>query len=323
MVGDIEHLDYLYLLTVADIRGTNPELWNSWKDALLIELYHSARRTLMRGLGTPLDLEAHIADIQAQALALLREQSVDEAPHCGASGRAWTAITSCSIPPRRSAGTPGSSSPRPRRALPLISIREQTQRGATEMFIYAADRENLFAITARALDTLGLDIVDARIMTTTGGYTLDTYIVLDEDGQVIKNDYRLQEITATLKSALAKPYDPSGGVTRRPSRQVRHFHIETEVIFSADERNQRTVMEVIATDRPGLLSQVGQAMVECGVRVKNAKIATFGARVEDIFFITDDDNRPLTSQARRSRLSEAIKKRLDEQAQAQETAYSL
>ena len=82
------------------------------------------------------------------------------------------------------------------------------------------------------------------------------------------------------------------------------------MIFSADERGLHTVMEVIATDQPGLLSQVGQAMMECGVRLKNAKIATFGARVEDVFFITGKDSEPLLPQALRQQLTEAIVKRL-------------
>lgn len=321
-VGDTEHLDYLYLLTVADIRGTNPALWTSWKGALLMDLYHGARRALLRGLGSPLDVAAHIANIQEQALSLLRQEPLDE----NRASDFWSGLDSDYFLLHTSdeIAWHGRVILEVREEdLPLISVREQTRRGSTELFIYAKDEDHLFAITTKTLDQLGLNIVDARIVTTASGHTLDTYVVLDEQGHAIKDKYRIEQIITTLKKALSTPYDASLRVTRRPARQLRHFDIPTEVTFTTDERNQHTVMEVIATDRPGLLSQVGQAMVECGVRLKNAKIATFGARVEDVFFITDDHNQPMTSQTQFDRLSEAIKKRLDTQRREQDATSAL
>ena len=322
IVGDTEHLDYLYLLTVADIRGTNPALWTSWKGALLMDLYHGARRALLRGLGSPLDVASHIANIQEQALSLLGQGSDDERR----ARDFWIGLDSDYFllhSPDEIAWHSRVISEASGHDLPLISVREQTRRGSTELFIYAKDEDHLFAITTKTLDQLGLNIVDARIVTTAAGHTLDTYVVLDEQGRAINDTYRIRQITTTLRSALSTPYDAALRVTRRPARQLKHFHIPTQVTFTADERNQHTVMEVIATDRPGLLSQVGQAMVECGVRLKNAKIATFGARVEDVFFITDENNRPLTSQSQCTQLSEAIKKRLDIQRREQDAASTL
>jgi [protein-PII] uridylyltransferase len=322
IVSDTEHLDYLYLLTVADIRGTNPALWTSWKGALLADLYHGARRALLRGLGAPLDVAAHIANAHEQALALLRQHPLDEI-HLKAL---WDTLDSDYFllhSPEEIAWHGAQIMAVTDADLPLISIREQTRRGATELFIYARDEDHLFAITTKTLDQLGLNIADARIFTTPDGHTLDTYIVLDEQGRAIRDDFRIKEIIPALKSALSTPYDPSLRVTRRPARQLRHFLIPTQVTYSTDEGNQHTVMEVIASDRPGLLSQVGQAMVECGVRLKNAKIATFGARVEDVFFITDGRNQPLRSQATRDQLTTAIKNRLDRQRKEQDAASTL
>ena len=321
-MGDTEHLDYLYLLTVADIRGTNPALWTSWKSALLMDLYHGSRRALLRGLGSPLDLAVHLENIQQQALTLLRQGAHDE----NRVRDFWISLDSDYFllhSPEEIAWHSQVILDAYEKDLPLISVREQTRRGSTELFIYARDENHLFAITTKTLDQLGLNIVDARIVTTAGGHTLDTYIVLDEVGRAIKDPYRIEQIITTLKSALSTPYDASLRVTRRPARQLKHFHIPTQVTFSNDERNQHTVMEVIATDRPGLLSEVGQAMVECAVRLKNAKIATFGARVEDVFFITNDHNQPLTSQSQCNQLSEAIKKRLDIQRREQDAASTL
>jgi len=136
-------------------------------------------------------------------------------------------------------------------------------------------------------------------------------VVLESDGEVINNAYRLQEILATLKERLAHPELQAGGVSMRLPRQLKHFPITTRVLFSTDVRNQRTIMEVTAGDRPGLLSQIAQALVECGIKLHNAKIATFGERAEDIFYITDDDNRPLGSEAQLSVLKETVVRYLE------------
>jgi [protein-PII] uridylyltransferase len=95
-------------------------------------------------------------------------------------------------------------------------------------------------------------------------------------------------------------------ISRRAPRQLKHFPIPTEVTFSTDRQNRFTIAELVTADQPGLLARVGQALVKCGVRVQNAKIATIGARVEDIFFITDGDNTPLSDEAQCIRLRDAI-----------------
>ena len=157
-----------------------------------------------------------------------------------------------------------------------------------------------------ALDQLGLNIHDARIITSRHGYTLDTFIVLDASGSAIRNSYRVQEIIASLKDQLKRKSIDSIRVTRRIARQLKHFPIPTQVNFSTDRQNRYTIAELITADRPGLLARVGQALVKCGVRVQNAKIATIGARVEDVFFITDKNNNPLHSESQYSALRDAI-----------------
>nr|AQQ74501.1 hypothetical protein [uncultured bacterium] len=309
-VGDQVRLDYLYLLTVADIRGTNPTLWNNWKDALLRELYGATRNALVRGFENPLEREERIRENREAALGLLADVPRDRIEAL------WSQIDDEDYFLRHSADEIAWQARlvlrTPRDRLPLIEIRQETARGGTEIFLYTHDQDHLFALTTTALDQLGLNILSARIITTRDGYTLDTYLVLDEAGKPIADPLRIEEIRRTVAQRIAQQDVGAARVTRRATRQLRHFLIPTQVVFSDDLDRRYTVMELVTVDRPGLLARVGRAFVEHGVRVQDAKIATFGERVEDVFFITDRNNHPIEDERRLSRLAQTITETLDE-----------
>ena len=174
------------------------------------------------------------------------------------------------------------------------------------------DRRHGFALTTSLLDQLGLTVADARITTGADGYALDTYLVLDESGEPIQGSFRLHEIEDTLRRELGGPRTGPARVTRRAPRRFRHFSIPTRVEFSLDEPNRRTIVELITADRPGLLSRVGSAFNQCGVRLQNARISTFGARAEDVFYVTDAGDRPLSDPAQLECLRETLVRYLDE-----------
>ena len=117
------------------------------------------------------------------------------------------------------------------------------------------------------------------------------------DDRPVSGADREGEIREALRAALAAPGAVSRDNRRLTRRQLRHFETPTQVRFSDDARNRRTVMEVVAGDRPGLLSAIGWALADCRVRLQNAKIATFGERAEDVFFVTDAGNRPLAPES--------------------------
>jgi [protein-PII] uridylyltransferase len=304
-VGKQEYLDYLYLLTVADVRATSPTVWNSWKDALLAELYHTTVKALRRGLSNPVAESEIIAEHQAEARKLLRLQRItperieqfwsrlDDEYFLRYSGSeiAWHTKGVCEHS--------GSDEP-------LVLLRQQTARGGTEIFLYTPIRGYQFTTTTTALDQMGLNIVDARIIPSRDHHTLDTYMVLEEDGEPIRGQFRLEEIRKMLQHLLAHPEKTPAKVQRQMARQLKHFNIKTQVLFHNDPRKARTVMEVITSDRPGLLSRIARALAACHIRMQNAKIATFGERVEDIFFITDEHNRPLEMEEQKSCLRERI-----------------
>jgi [protein-PII] uridylyltransferase len=288
-VGDIMHLNYLYLLTVADICGTNPQLWNSWKDALIADLYNKTKLALRRGLENPIDKTERIGETKQASLNLIKNQSglrndptqlweslgEDYFIRYSPDEIAWhtKAITKTNLI-----------------KFPLIAIREITFRGASEIFIYTEDLKNLFSRTTHTLDNLGLNVVDARIVTSSNNFTLDTFIVLEKTGAPIKGKDRVKEIRTALTQQLSALDKPLKKPSRVRSSKLKHFPVPTKIFFSHDENNSRTIMEVTTTDRPGVLSSIGMAMEFCGVTLQGAKIATYGERVEDIFFITDEND---------------------------------
>jgi [protein-PII] uridylyltransferase len=135
-------------------------------------------------------------------------------------------------------------------------------------------------------------------------------VVLEENGAVIADEDRLREIEAGLWRTLQQPEDAQATVTRRAPRQVRMFSTPTQVNFSVDTRNGRTILELVAADRPGLLSEVGKVFRTERVAINGAKIMTVGERAEDVFYITDAEGRPLPDAACQ-RLQDALVRALD------------
>nr|WP_209262296.1 [protein-PII] uridylyltransferase [Thiorhodococcus minor] len=311
-IGDPTRLDYLYLLTVADARATNPERWNSWLDALLRELYYSTRRTLLRGLDNPQAQDELITQKQTESTRLVARYGVDPE----ACKRLWRKFSLDfflhNSPDEIAWQTRQILEAHPSQC-PLVVIRPQTARGGTEVFIYSRDRANLFASTTATLDQMGLDIMDARVMTTDDAMAVNSYQVLGPDGSPIDDPLQMQEIRATLEDNIAEPTPTAIKVARSVPRRHRYFPIETRVSFSADQPNQRTIMRLTTLDRPGLLAEVGAVFQDCGIRLQNAKIATVGAEVDDVFFITTEDSAPITCEKALACLRVKIHERLEQQ----------
>lgn len=291
-VSSIEHLDRLYLLTVADIRATNPSLWNSWKENLLRELYQKTAQALRRGLDNPIDKHERIAEVQKHARALLAEAGMAEteihAVWSDLGDMYFLRHNADEIAWHTRALNEHGGNPEP-----LIRLRRETQRGSTEIFIASPDHRHRFTLVTSVLDRLGLSVVDARILTAQSGRAIDTFLVLEASGEPITDDYRVREIRAALETALAHPEQAPAAVTRRTPRRMRHFDIPLRIEAERQPDSNLTAIEVTAGDHPGLLSRIAQAMLEAGVRVHNARIATVGERVDDVFFVTDTNNRAL------------------------------
>jgi [protein-PII] uridylyltransferase len=309
-VGDQVHLDFLYLLTVADVRGTNPKLWNSWKANLFEELYKRTKVVLRRGLENPIDREELIADHKQQALELLSVAdsalgSIDHAP-------VWEGFNDdyflTHSPEEIIWHTQLLAEHEHDQGKIRVAVRDVPQRGGMSVVVYAPSQFITFAPVTGALDELGLSIHDARLAPAGSGYTLSSYAVLERSESLEASESRLEEIRAGVKSAIERFDINAPQISRRVPRQVRMFSTQTRIEFSNDKAHARTVMELITGDRPGLASRVGRVMVALGIRLLNAKISTVGERAEDVFFLCDRKQRPLTLELR-----EILKQRLLEE----------
>jgi [protein-PII] uridylyltransferase len=309
-VGDEAHLDYLYVLTCADVRGTNPKLWNSWKASLFHEFYARVKRALRRGLESPIDQDELIRETQESARRLLAEHGVS-APDIE---RAWARFSAPYFLRHTSDEVawhtrllaerePGSGDP-------LVAVDAQSVRGTTAILTFAPQSKQGFARTTAALDQLGFTIVDARITPTGDGFSLDLYHVLEDDGDPITDPERQSEIERALWRSMQHADGALPGVSRRAPRQARMFHTPTHIALSDDVRNQRSVLELVAGDRPGLLCDVGKVLLQERVELHAAKIMTVGERAEDVFYITDSEQRPL-SEGAAERLKERLAQALD------------
>jgi [protein-PII] uridylyltransferase len=307
-VGDQVHLDYLYVLTVADVRGTNPKLWNAWKARLFEEFYERTKRALRRGLETPIDQDELIRETQEQARAKMPHVPAEKISKVWSQ---WTEAYFLRYTPEEIAWQTALLAERhPHDDAPLVAIRQLSDRGGTAVLTYAPRRLRSFARTTAVLDQMGLNVVDARLITSANGFSLETYVVLEDNGAVIADTARIREIEQGLWRNLQQPEDAPATVTRRAPRQVRMFSTPTQVNFSVDSRNGRTILELIAADRPGLLSEVGKVFRTERVAINGAKIMTVGERAEDVFYITDAEGRLLQEEACQ-RVQESLVRALD------------
>ena len=308
-VGDQTHLDYLFLLTCADIRGTSPELWNGWKYALLSELYHATKRALWRGLEHPIDKQERLVEIQLAAREQLQRAGFKDSAIDGL----WNTFNEEYFLSHSADEISWQTQIILERAdeLPLVVVHEDKQRNASAIFVHAQDVDYLFAGITSTLNQIGLDILDARVITTEAGLVLDTFTVIDAQRRPIEDRFQIADIT-TRVTRIARNPSKEKALARRPlSRRLKAFSMPTEITFSTDTTRRRTVMELITSDRPGLLSLIGKALAECEISLHSAKIGTFGERVEDVFYLTDKRKQPLRDETQFACLGARIRELLD------------
>ena len=318
-VGDEEHLDYLYTLTVADINGTNPTLWNAWRGSLLRQLYTETRRALRRGLDNPVDKQAIIMRARSAAADILdgRGFTPDELDDM------WSERTEEYFLRERSEDIAWHSeaiADHHHRDVPLVLIRnlaESSIANTTQIFIHARSHPQLFSKICAALEQLDLSIYDARIYSSSDGMCLDTFFILDSAGQPISEDGgRLAYIRQYLSDELENKSDQPATSARLTPRKMKSFSVPTETRMSIDKIKNQSVLEVLTPDRPGLLARLGKIFVSLNIEVQAAKIQTLGERVEDVFFITDTNQQAITDPAVCENLQSKIREELDELAAA-------
>ena len=307
-MGNQVRLDYLYVLTIADINATNPNLWNSWRASLLRQLYTETKRALRRGLDNPPNRAEQITDTQRAAMDILVRNGIDEED----TDSLWTQLDDSYFLRHTASDIAWQTEAilqHPEHRGPLVLIKETAQRefeGATQIFLYTSEQHDLFAVTVAAMDQLNLSIQDARVIAT-NNINLGTYIVLDADGGPIgDNPGRIREIKRELSEVLSDPEIHPSIIQRRVPRQLKHFAFAPEVTIFTDHSGQHTTLELSAPDRPGLLAKMGKIFLDFDISVQNARIVTLGERVDDVFVLTDADNQPLSDPQLCQRLQSTI-----------------
>jgi len=294
LVGDTRHLQALYLLTHADIRGTSPKVWNHWKGKLLADLYYQASHHINQGEAPA----AHgvIAERQAEAMRLLRFFALSATVH----ERLWKQLDTVYFlrhSAEEIAWHTRSLHYRIYNNQPVVRARPYQEGDGLQIMVYTQDQPDLFARIVGFFARAGYSIVDAKIHTTAHGYALDSFVVLDVEER--DND---REMVAYIEHELEQrllhqmpPDVPSAG---RLSRQVKHFPIKPEVSIRGDEKGTHFILSLIAADRPGLLYTVANTLAEHGAFLHTAKITTLGERAEDVFLISGGDLRDTNNRIR-------------------------
>lgn len=287
-VGDQQRLDYLYLLTMADIAATSPKLWNTWKDSLLWDLYVNASQALQRGLENPLDHPLRLREARAEAFARLVAAGMDPRP----IEAFWRRLTDNSFL-RLTADQLEwiTQALLPQMQAPAVAIRRMPDRGASELLVYARDYTGLFAALTAVLDHMRLNILSARVMTTRDGHALDLFQLLDSHDQPLASS-DVAALSGRLLQALDPDAEPASLNFPMP-RRLRQFIHPPRLQFSDHPGSGYTLLELECGDRPGLLSVIARCLANAGVQVHDARIATFGDRVEDTFLVSDAEGRAL------------------------------
>lgn len=280
LVGNERTLTALYLLTVADIRGTSPRVWNAWKGKLLEDLYRYTLRALggarpninaeiderkqdarraLNLLSLPVDIEQALwktLDLRYFA----RHDAGDIAWHA----RALQDRVTCTEP--------------------VVCARLSSLGEGLQVLVYAPDRADLFARICGYFDTAGFNILDAKVHTTRSGYALDTFQVTSP---MLEQHYR--DLIMLVESQLTLALNATGALPQpgrgRISRRVKSFPITPRITLRPDERAQRWLLTVSSSDRSGLLYAIARVLARHQINLQLAKITTLGERVEDTFLI--------------------------------------
>ncbi|MDR0233283.1 MAG: [protein-PII] uridylyltransferase [Zoogloeaceae bacterium] len=295
---DARHLTALYLLTVADIRGTSPKVWNAWKARLLEDLYRLTLEHLEGG--EPAEPQGIIQERQAEALRLLRYFALLGTVH----ERLWYQFDTVYFL-RHSAEEIAWHT----RCLhyriqidkPVVKARVYPG-GGLQVMVYTCDEPQLFLRISGFFARVGYNIAEAKIHTTRHGYALDSFILLD-----VGNNAEDRDMIGFIESELARVLEEhlpiAEPASARLSRQVRHFPIVPEVHIVPDERGEQQVLSIIAADRAGLLYHIANILVRHQVALHTARIATLGERAEDVFLISGPG---LDTEAKRFRLEQDL-----------------
>ena len=312
-VGSIRQLELLYLLTVADINATNPRLWTDWKGSLINNLYFETKRLLEQGMETLEKKDSWVISAKASAVKILETLGVSQ-DH---AELIWQDVGDELFLRERAEDIATFT-----KAIyfsesddePIILVRDVGVEipVATQIFVYAKNRQRIFSVISAVLDKLQLNIQDARLQSTSDDQAFDIFYVLDDKDLPIGADKKLcRFVIKELAEGIKNPNFAGFNIQRRTPRVLKHFSLKTSAKITNKTGASTTSLEIITPDRPGLLAHLASILLRFEINIYNAKIATLGERVEDVFYITDLNHNPLINDDLNKELQETICQELD------------
>ena len=287
------NLNHLYVLTLADIRATNDNLWNDWKATLLRELYLLTQKALDNGLECKVALQDRISEHQSIAKTSMlkngmnetqisqfwQRQSDDYFVRFKPAQIAWHANVILAAHPMTD-------------EFLIVDTSADTSKAGAELIVYGKDRPMMFAQIASVLDSRNCSIHDAQIMRTRDGYMFDSFIIFEHNGDRITSTLRLDSLRGAVETQLNKPGEEHTN-RRKMSRQMKQLDVTTKVRFYPSQADV-TLVELEALDAPGLLANISQQFITLNFKLHQAKISTIGERAEDLFIVSNEFDQPLT-----------------------------
>ena len=310
-VGHSERLEYLYVLTVADIYATNQTLWTQWKSSLLEQLFistlhalstqpHQATNDLInqKQKQALVQLLTHNHQIKPALISTLWKRFTDDYFTCYSTENiAWQ---SASILQHNDGNKP------------LVMIKQHYKvKTAIEIFIYTRQRDNLFSTITSSLDKMRLNIVRAHIIASNDNYTLDMYTVIQHNNMLFEGKQQISDLKHRLTHHLTHAKTSKPRRARPMPRRLKHLHFPTQINIYYDKQQQATALEITASDKPGALALIAKAFMSCNISVNTAMINTLGDRVEDIFYITDKKHRTITNPDALKKIKSCLKEFLE------------
>jgi len=282
-VGSERRLVGLYLLTVADVRGTSPKVWNAWKGKLLEDLFRATRGVLTGG---ELRLDSVVADRQAEAMRLLRLYALSDS----VKDKFWAQLDTPYFlrhDANEIAWQTRNLHYRTDSGKPVVKARLSTIGEGLQVMVYTPDRKELFAHICGYFERANFNIVEAKIHTTRHGYAIDTFYVMG-DGRAAHYRDMISLIETQLSEELQLDAPLRPPVSGRVSRRVKHFPATPSVDIHPDEKGQYHLLSIVASDRPGLLYGIARTLARYNVNLRTAKINTLGDRAEDVFLVSGE-----------------------------------
>ena len=288
-IPDIRHLNALYLLTVADIRGTSPNVWNAWKSRLLETLYHATLRLLQ---GRPTDTNGEIKSRKAQSQEILSRYGIS-AKACEPLWRHLDDAYFMRYDAKEIAWQSRLLLTHINSTKPIVRARLSPNGDGIQVMIYTQDQDDLFARICAFFDRLAYSIVEARIHTTKHGYALDSFLILDSTHHDVRYSDLIAHIENELSARIISSMPPERPLEGRVNRQAKHFPMQAKVTIQREDHGSGHSLSIISSDRPGLLSRVAHVLLLHGACLQMAKINTLGNRAEDTFVISGRDHTAL------------------------------